>query len=72
MVDKFSIYRNSKTFITHIVTPGYTDARCGASVKDWLIWSDRGYASKEWLDKAIVNEDNRICKRCSSMWRSGR
>ena len=68
----FKIYRNSKTFVTHIVTPGYMQAWCGAWVKDYYSYSDRGYCSAEWLDKATVNRDNRICKRCSSMWRSGR
>ena len=68
----FKIYRNSKTFVTHIVTPGYITAWCGPYVDDWRTWSDRGYCSAEWLDKATVNKDNRICKRCSSMWRSER
>jgi hypothetical protein len=68
----FQIYRNSSTHVTHIVTPGYINAWCGAFINSWLKYSNRGYTTSEWLDRATVNRDNRICKRCSSMWRSGR
>ena len=66
----FKTYRNSATHVSHIVTPGYTDAWCGTSIYSWLKYSDRGYCSAEWLDKAVENRDNRICKRCANMWRS--
>ena len=68
----FTIYRNSSSFVTHITTTGYITTWCGQYVNDWRKWSNRGEVSAEWLDKATVNRDNRICKRCSSMWRSGR